>query len=191
MTRILVVDDEIDTLEVLRMFLELSGFQPFTTLNSGDAITLAEVENPDCVLLDIMMPKLDGFSLCKMMRSHPQTMNLPIMFVTAYSPMDLEDRRLEAGADMVLMKPFGMDSLTQSIQKLMTVRPGKAANGPALPVEKKPDALPFGGSTMAADEKSLVVRQNATADVYAAAFHRIIPHDRWSADAANKIAHIP
>src|SRR5215831_14235216 len=118
MTRVLVVDDEIDTLNLLRTILEISGYQAVTTLNSVDAITLAEVEHPDCVLLDIMMPQLDGFTLCKMMRLHPATMNLPIVFVTAYSALDLEDRRLEAGADMVLPKPIGMDALIEAIEKV-------------------------------------------------------------------------
>lgn len=123
MTRVLVVDDEIDTLNLLRTILEISGFQPITTLNSVDAITLAEVEHPDVVLLDIMMPELDGFTLCKMMRVNPITMNLPIVFVTAYSSLDLEDRRKDAGADMVLPKPIGMDTLVDAVEKATTLRP--------------------------------------------------------------------
>jgi len=69
-----------------------------------------------------MMPELDGFSLCRMMRAHPHTTALPIMFVTAYSPIDLEDRRREVGADAVLSKPFGMDSLVKSIEQVITGR---------------------------------------------------------------------
>ncbi len=163
MTRVLVVDDEIDTLQLLRMFLELTGYQPFTTLNSLDALTLAEVERPDCILLDVMMPGLDGFSLCKMMRAHPQTAALPIMFVTAYSPMDLEDRRLEAGADMVLMKPFGMDSLIQSIEKLMTVR-----------VSRLTDSKPAESAPPVQSADSFVVKQGAAPDAYTAAFGQIL-----------------
>src|SRR5512136_141322 len=122
MTRIMVVDDEIDTLDVLRLFLELSGYEPITTFNSAEAIQLAEAEAPDCVLLDVMMPGINGFTLCKMMRSHPVTRNLPIMFVTAYSPMDIEERRIEAGGDLVLPKPFGMDSLIGAVEKVMALR---------------------------------------------------------------------
>jgi CheY-like chemotaxis protein len=179
MTRVLVVDDERDTLDVLRLFLELSGYQPFTTFNSLDAITLAEVERPDCILLDIMMPGLDGFSLCKMMRSHPLIANLPIMFVTAYSPMDLEDRRLEAGADMVLPKPFGMDSLIQSIEQLMATRVAQSVTiAPAQPVQAAPlapSAPPAQSSPAAApDNPSQVIQQGAAPDAYTAAFQKII-----------------
>src|SRR5579859_7997629 len=129
MTRVLVVDDEIDTLNLLQTILEISGYQAFTTLNSIDAITLAEVEHPDCILLDIMMPQLDGFTLCKMMRMHPTTKNLPIVFVTAYSALDLEDRRVDAGADMVLPKPIGMDALIEAIEKATSVRMAKVDEG--------------------------------------------------------------
>jgi CheY-like chemotaxis protein len=136
MTRVLVVDDEIDTLNLLRTILEISGYEAFTTLNSVDAITLAEVEHPDCILLDIMMPQLDGFTLCKMMRLHPATANLPIVFVTAYSALDLEDRRREAGADMVLPKPIGMDVLIEAVQKATTM--GHRPESARAPIEAFP-----------------------------------------------------
>jgi len=123
MTRIMVVDDEIDTLNLLRLILELSGFEAITTLNSAEALTLAEVERPDCVLLDIMMPPPDGFTLCRMMRLHPATSHLPIVFVTAYSALDLEERRVEAGADLVIPKPVGMDTLLSMIHKARAIRP--------------------------------------------------------------------
>ncbi len=148
MTRVLVVDDEIDTLNLLRTILEISGFQPVVTLNSVDAITLAEVEHPDVILLDIMMPQLDGFTLCKMMRVNPATMNLPIVFVTAYSSLDLEDRRKEAGADMVLPKPIGMDTLIDAVEKVTSLRSTKTAVQPtpatveSVPVASTPSAMP-------------------------------------------------
>ncbi len=123
--RVLVVDDEFETLNLLRTILEISGYQAFTTLNSVEAITLAEIERPDCILLDIMMPQLDGFTLCKMMRLHPATAHLPIVFVTAYSAIDLEQRRKEAGADMVLPKPIGMDALVETVEKVLSLRANK------------------------------------------------------------------
>jgi CheY-like chemotaxis protein len=142
MTRVLVVDDEIDTLNLLRTILEISGYQAFTTLNSVEAITLAEVEHVDCILLDIMMPQLDGFTLCKMMRLHPATMHLPIVFVTAYSALDLEERRLEAGADMVLPKPIGMDALIDAVEKSSALRAAKVAESKLLAAKPTPEAAP-------------------------------------------------
>ncbi len=154
MTRIMVVDDEVDTLDVMRLFLELSGYEPITTFNSEEAIKLAEVESPDCVLLDVMMPGINGFTLCKMMRSHPVTHNLPIMFVTAYSPMDIEERRIEAGADMVLPKPFGMDNLIGAVEQVMALRAELISQG--------------------VNGKCQVISKNASAETFAAALQNII-----------------
>jgi CheY-like chemotaxis protein len=115
---VLIVDDEIDTLKLLKIIVELSGYEAYTTLNSLEALTLAKVEQPDVILLDIMMPNLDGFQLCKMIRADPQTRNLPVIFVTAYSALDLEERRLASGGDMVLSKPVGMETLTAAIEQV-------------------------------------------------------------------------
>jgi len=121
-TRVLVVDDELDTLSLLRTILQISGFDPVTTLNSVDALTLAEAEKPDVVLLDIMMPGLDGFTLCKMMRQNQATRFLPIIFVTAYEALDIEERRVEAGADLVIHKPIHIDRLITAIQAVQRMR---------------------------------------------------------------------
>jgi CheY-like chemotaxis protein len=121
-TRILIVDDDPDVLTLLRTILKLSGYIPITTLNSVEAIALVETEKPDVVLLDIMMPKLDGFELCKMMRANAVTRELPIIFVTAYELLDIEERRLEAGADLVVYKPVGMDKLVNSINEAIRIR---------------------------------------------------------------------
>jgi DNA-binding response OmpR family regulator len=122
-TRILIVDDEQDTLNLLRTIMMISGFDPITTLNSVEAIGLAEREKPDVVLLDVMMPRLDGFTLCKLMRRRESTMNIPIIFVTAYESLDLEERRIEAGGSMVVRKPIDFDVLMQTIDKILKERP--------------------------------------------------------------------
>jgi CheY-like chemotaxis protein len=143
--RVLVVDDEFETLNLLRTILEISGYQAFTTLNSVEAITLAEIERPDCILLDIMMPQLDGFTLCKMMRLHPATAHLPIVFVTAYSAIDLEQRRKEAGADMVLPKPIGMDALVETVEKALSLRANKTADAKlptVIAIASEPELTP-------------------------------------------------
>lgn len=140
-TRILIVDDEQDTLNLLRTILMISGFDPITTLNSVEAIGLAEREKPDVVLLDIMMPRLDGFTLCKLMRRRETTMKLPIIFVTAYEALDLEERRVEAGADMVVRKPIDLDVLIEAIDQILKARPATVpapAFMPMPPLETNP-----------------------------------------------------
>jgi CheY-like chemotaxis protein len=121
MKSVLIVDDEEDTLKLLKMIVELSGYEAYTTLNSLEALTMAQVEQPDVVLLDVMMPKLDGFQLCKMLRADPKTRELPVIFVTAYSALDLEDRRVESGGDLVLPKPVGMDDLVSAIDNVQSI----------------------------------------------------------------------
>ncbi len=138
-TRVLVVDDELDTLNLLKMLLEISGFEPISTLNSVEAIALAELEKPDVILLDIMMPKLDGFALCKMMRQHPELKTRPIIFVTAYDALDLEERKVDAGADAVVNKPINMDKLTATIADVHATRQAAKAN-PQKAIEKAPPA---------------------------------------------------
>ncbi len=120
--RILIVDDEQDTLNLMRLILEINDYAVITTLNSQEALDLAGEAQPDVVLLDIMMPGLDGFQLCKMMRANPTTSELPIIFVTAYAALDLEQRRIEAGADMVIHKPVDSRLLTNAIIEVMNLR---------------------------------------------------------------------
>jgi CheY-like chemotaxis protein len=122
MKRILVVDDEIDTLNLIKMMLELIGYTAIVTPDPAHALTLAETEKPDCVLLDIMMPKLDGFTVCKMLRLQPATRNLPIVFVSAYQGSNLEARRIEAGADLLVPKPASMDALVKTIDRAIAIR---------------------------------------------------------------------
>jgi DNA-binding response OmpR family regulator len=117
---------------LLRTILEISGYAPIITLNSVDAVGLAEVEKPDVVLLDIMMPKLDGFTLCKMLRNNAATQKLPIIFVTAYEALDIEERRVEAGANRVINKPIDMDVLIKAIDDVMKEPPPVIAPPPAV-----------------------------------------------------------
>lgn len=138
--RILIVDDEEDTLGLLRTILSISGFEPITTLNSLEAVGLAEISKPDVVLLDIMMPRLDGFTLCKLLREKPSTKTMPIIFVTAYESLDLEERRIEAGANLVIRKPIDLDVLVQSIASIL--KPAAAAGSPVAAAEPAAVAVP-------------------------------------------------
>lgn len=117
--RVLVVDDEQDTLNLLRLILEINQFDVTTTLNSREALALAADEQPDVILLDIMMPGLDGFELCKMIRAEDAVCHIPVIFVTAYEALDLEQRRIEIGADMVIHKPVDSRLLIDSIAAVL------------------------------------------------------------------------
>ncbi len=172
--RVLVVDDESDTLNLLQTILEISGFEAVTTLNSVDAMTLAEIEKPDVALLDIMMPDLDGFTLCRMMRNHPETTNLPIIFVTAYPALDLEERRVEAGADYVIHKPIDLDLLIDKINELLNRRLETALVQPATTEAQSSPQSPSKTEQTASHSDDKPTKQEAQASDAAAAKTR--PH---------------
>lgn len=170
-TKVLVVDDESDTLNLLRTLLEITGFNPVTTLNSMEAITLAEIENVDVALLDIMMPNINGFELCIQMRKHDKLKQLPIIFVTAYDALDLEDRRKAAGADYVVRKPIDIDQLTNVINSLYEKRQAGALPVPTISpstaellAAKHEASKKAGNSTRATTESKPVVADTKTVE---------------------------
>ncbi|MCK9212044.1 MAG: response regulator transcription factor [Ignavibacteriaceae bacterium] len=105
MKKILLADDEKDILEFLKYNLEKEGFAVITANNGEEAISLLN-ENPDLAILDIMMPKLNGFEVCAKIRENKKTANLPIIFLTAKSSEQDEIKGLELGANDFIQKPI-------------------------------------------------------------------------------------
>lgn len=105
MKKILLADDEKDILEFLQYNLEKEGFAVITANNGEEAISLLN-ENPDLAILDIMMPKLNGFEVCAKIRENKKTANLPVIFLTAKSSEQDELRGLELGANDFILKPI-------------------------------------------------------------------------------------
>lgn len=103
--RVLIVDDTPVNIEVLARILG-DGYDVIVAMNGEDALALAETENPDIILLDVMMPGLDGFEVCERLKSAQETADIPVVFVTALSGSDDETRGLEAGAVDYIVKPF-------------------------------------------------------------------------------------
>ena len=105
MKKILLVDDEPDILEFLQYNLEKEGFAVITAKDGEEAVLLLK-ENPDLVILDIMMPKLDGYEVCKIIREDKNTAQLPVIFLTAKSSERDEIKGLEQGANDFIQKPI-------------------------------------------------------------------------------------
>ena len=103
--KVLIVDDEKAIVDILNHNLKREGYETFEAYDGEEAINLVRKENPDLVLLDVMLPKVDGFSVCKTIR---QTSNIPILMVTAKE--DIVDKviGLELGADDYITKPFSV-----------------------------------------------------------------------------------
>lgn len=115
-TRILVVDDELSIIKFLRANLEAKGYEVLTAINGAEALQTFEMELPDLMILDIMMPRMDGFEVCRRIREWSQ---VPIIMLSARGDEEDKVRLLDIGADDYITKPFGKDELVARIQALM------------------------------------------------------------------------
>ena len=115
MFRVLVVDDDRDINEAVREGLRLAGYDAVPALTGGDALAEVDRQLPDLVLLDQMLPDVDGVEVCRRLRASPRTKEIPIIFLTARSAPDARVRGLAVGADDYVVKPFSMQELTLRI----------------------------------------------------------------------------
>lgn len=104
--KVLVVDDEAVNVAVLRGILSRAGYEVLSATNGSAAMTLATSEQPDMILLDVMMPGDSGFEVCKMLMDEPSTAHVPVIFVTALSDLSQKLAGLELGAVDYITKPF-------------------------------------------------------------------------------------
>lgn len=119
--KILVVDDEINITQILEFSIGSEGYEVITAQNGEDAIDKARREQPDLIVLDIMMPKIDGYEACRILKANPLTKNIPVVLLTAKG-RDI-DKRLgyEVGATDYIVKPFSPSKLVGRIQQLLSL----------------------------------------------------------------------
>ena len=117
MKKILLVDDEQDIIDSLKFVLETSGFECYSADNGEDGLNLARQISPDLILLDVMMPKINGFKICRLLKYDNKYKNIPILMLTARSQE--EDKLIgeETGADEYITKPFDINELVAKIEK--------------------------------------------------------------------------
>lgn len=113
MEKIAIIEDEQAISDIIKYNLEKEGFAVHTAYDGEEGIELIEKENPDLIMLDIMMPKMDGFEVCKKVR---QTKNTPIIMLTARAEEIDKVLGLELGADDYITKPFGMRELIARVK---------------------------------------------------------------------------
>jgi DNA-binding response OmpR family regulator len=114
MAKILIVDDEHMTTEMLATFLKLMGHEAVDAFNCKQAWDKLAYLNPDAVLLDIMLPDVNGLDMCRQLRRNSATTDLPIIMISAYSP-PLTREADEAGANAYLVKPISLQSLRNTL----------------------------------------------------------------------------
>ncbi|MBW2306626.1 MAG: response regulator [Deltaproteobacteria bacterium] len=120
--RILVVDDIHENVEILQARLEAQGYEVVTAYDGEEALRKVSETSPDLVLLDVMMPKMDGFQVCRAIKSSPQTEMLPVIMVTARTDTSDIVKGFEVGADDYLTKPYNQQELQARVRSMLRIR---------------------------------------------------------------------
>jgi pilus assembly protein CpaE len=124
--KILIVDDDSDTVEFLNLLLSRQGYQTISAMNGLEALHLAHKETPNLIILDVMMPGLDGFEVARSLRRHPETAMIPILMFTAKTQVEDKLAGYEAGVDIYLTKPVHPVELQANIKALLAQRQDRA-----------------------------------------------------------------
>jgi two-component system alkaline phosphatase synthesis response regulator PhoP len=118
LAKVLIVDDEEDIRNLGKIMLSDIGHDVLTAGNAGDALTIAEEEKPDLILMDIVMPGRNGFDVCKILKFKPATKDIPVIMFSALG-RDIDKKMAEeAGAEAYITKPFNKEQLIEIVEKL-------------------------------------------------------------------------
>jgi DNA-binding response OmpR family regulator len=117
--RILLVDDEVDLVEVVKLRLETVGYEIIPAYDGQEALDKARSEKPDLIILDLMLPKMDGYKVCGLLKKDPRYSGIPIIMFTARAQEDDEALGREMGADAYITKPFEPQALIAKIKELL------------------------------------------------------------------------
>jgi CheY-like chemotaxis protein len=133
MKKILIVDDDLESLKLIGLMLQRRGYEIVAAHTGNQALAKAETDNPDLVILDVMMPDLDGFQVCERLRSNPDTADLPVLMFTAKTLTQDRAAGFAAGADDYLTKPIHPAELVSHVEALLKRSPRARAGAPSLP----------------------------------------------------------
>jgi DNA-binding response OmpR family regulator len=133
---ILIIDDDIDTLKLVGIMLERKGFRILASTTGKKGLQLAKDENPDLILLDIMIPDMNGYDISRAIRSAPETEAIPIIMFTARSQVDDKVEGLEAGADAYITKPARPRELFAQVNSILKRAPQRSSGIQTQPKKK-------------------------------------------------------
>lgn len=123
--KILLVDDEQDMVYAVKMQLEAGGFRVLTAQDGQEGLDKARKENPDLIILDLMLPRIDGYKVCRMLKFDEKYKKIPVIIYTARAQEADEKLGYEVGADAYLTKPFDPKKLLAKINELLNSRGAK------------------------------------------------------------------
>ncbi|PKN93360.1 MAG: hypothetical protein CVU44_10750 [Chloroflexi bacterium HGW-Chloroflexi-6] len=136
--KILIIDDDLDTLRLVGMMLQKQGYQIIAASNGQQGLDLALAEIPSLILLDVMMPQMDGYEVARNLRSNSKTVDIPILMFTAKSQLDDKVTGFEAGADDYLTKPTHPAELQAHVKALLARASKGKINPPTGPASEVP-----------------------------------------------------
>ena len=117
--RILVVEDEIELVKAILIRLQQAGYDVFSANDGQDGLEKARKEKPDLIILDLMLPKMDGYKVCGLLKADARYNSIPIIIATARAQESDEKLGFEVGADAYLTKPFQYEKLLAKIKELL------------------------------------------------------------------------
>ncbi len=120
MAKILVVDDEKDTVSALSVRLKVSGYDVIAAYDGLEALEKARAEHPDAILLDVMLPKLDGYKVCRILKFDEKYKNIPIIIITAKAEESQKKTGADVGADAYFPKPLDTEELLKKLKELIS-----------------------------------------------------------------------
>ncbi len=116
--KVLLVDDEPDALEIYAMRLEIMGYQVVKADDGEKALALAKTERPDLIILDLMLPKIEGFDVCRSLKFDDEYKNIPIVILSALSQSSDKKKAMDAGADDYFSKPVDFNAFLKRLKEL-------------------------------------------------------------------------
>jgi DNA-binding response OmpR family regulator len=119
MTKILIAEDEPDIRELITLTLQFSGYEVVSVKDGAEAVSKAQADAFDLILMDVRMPRMTGYEACRILRAIDATKEIPIIFLSAKGQESEVQAGLEAGADQYILKPFAPDMLTRKIEEVL------------------------------------------------------------------------
>jgi DNA-binding response OmpR family regulator len=119
--KILIIDDEADITETLSFMLQARNFDVITANSGQEGLDKVKKDHPDLILLDIMMPEMDGYKVCNKLKQDKETKNLPIIMLTAKGEADSVIKYYNSGANDYVVKPFSLSTLISRINDCLSV----------------------------------------------------------------------
>lgn len=120
MRKILIAEDERDILDLIMFTLQFGGYDVVPTSNGEDALEMVHKEQPDLILLDVHMPRMSGYEVCKRIKAEDDTRNIPVVFLSAKGQEAEVLTGYEMGAVDYILKPFAPDQLLESLDNIFT-----------------------------------------------------------------------